>query len=87
MLDLWQGEQNSTRLSGREASIVALKCAGRVPTRVLPNENLHYTEKENLAAALYKQSFSLRFFFFCVPVELLALGSCLSASRNTPEKP
>lgn len=47
----------------RKRQIVVLKHIGRIPTCVLPNENLNYTGKENMAATLYKQSFSLQFFY------------------------
>lgn len=62
----------------------ALRHTGRIPAHVWPNENLSYTEKENLAFTLHKQSFSLQFF---VPDQLLPLSSCSSASRNAPENP
>lgn len=54
------------------------------PNTGFPNENLNYTWKENMAATLYKQNFSLKFF---VPVQLLPLSLYLSASWNAPENP
>lgn len=68
----------------RRAPRGALARPGRTPTRVWPKENLRHTEKEHLAATLYKQSLSLQLF---VPDQFLALSSCSSASRNTPENP